>query len=71
MPLDISGHPRAASVGTRHFPCWEWVDMGPLPLRVFDVLRISEALATVTAMVGEGKEITDWCRWAAPQIGRM
>eukprot|EP00438_Fugacium_kawagutii_P006720 Skav219132 [mRNA] locus=scaffold1574:579434:586249:+ [translate_table: standard] len=24
--------------------------------------RISEALTSVTAMVGEGKEITDWCR---------
>lgn len=46
-----------------------WV---PFPLWVFDVLRISEALTTVTAMVGEGKEITDWCRWAIrAKIERM
>ena len=31
-------------------------------------LRISEDLTTLTAMVGEGKEITDWCPWAQQVI---
>ena len=32
------------------------------------ILRISEDLTTMTAMVGEGKEITDWCPWAQQLI---